>query len=65
MIIQQKTYFNLVSIIFSIIAVLHLLRIILGWHAEIGGWVVPMWLSWVALIMAGYLAFAGFKLGKK
>ncbi len=65
MLIQQKTYFTVVSTIFLIIAVLHLLRIVLGWYAEIGGWSVPIWLSWIALIISGYLAFAGFKLAKK
>ena len=62
---QQKNYFLTVSTIFSIIFVLHFLRIILGWEATIGDWSIPMWFSWVAVILAGYLAYSGFKLGKK
>ncbi len=63
--INQKNYFSITSAIFLIIAVLHILRVILGWPAVIGGWEVPIWLSWVALILAGYLAFSGLKLKQK
>lgn len=56
-----KSYSLLTSVIFLLIGVLHLARIIQGWSAEIGGWLVPMWLSWVALILAGYLGYTGWK----
>jgi len=35
-----------------------------GWPADIGGFVVPMWLSWVAVPLAGYLAYHGLKIKK-
>jgi hypothetical protein len=41
-------------------AVLHALRLLLGWEAVIGGWSVPTWFSWVALALAGYLAYSAF-----
>ena len=63
--IDQKTYFLITSVIFLIIAVLHVMRIVLGWPAAIGGWEVPFWLSWVAVILAGYLAYIGFKFSGK
>ena len=53
-----------VGLIFLIIAVLHLVRIILGWGAVIAGWVVPEWVSWAALIIAGFLAFHGLRLSR-
>lgn len=62
---KEKTYLSTVSVIFSIIFVLHLLRLFLGWSAMIGEWDVPIWLSWVAIIVAGYLAYTGFKFSKK
>jgi uncharacterized membrane protein len=62
---EEKTYITIVSVIFSIIAILHLLRVFLSWLAEIGGWNIPFWLSWIAVIVSGYLAYEGFKLGKK
>lgn len=56
---DQRTYTRLTGVIFLLIAVLHLLRILYGWTAAIDGWVVPLWLSWVALIIAAYLAWWG------
>ena len=61
----QKAYLRATGLIFLIIAVLHLLRLILGWGAVIGGWAVPYWLSVVALVIAGYLAYEGFRLSRK
>jgi len=43
---------------------LDLLRIMLGGTAVIGGWTVPMWASWIALIISAYLAYEGFRLSK-
>jgi hypothetical protein len=34
----------------------------MGWTVDIGDWSVPMWLSWIGLIVAGGLAFFGFRL---
>lgn len=61
---SPKTFFNAVTAIFFLIAVLHVARLVYGWEAMIGGWVVPMWLSWVALVIAGFLAWHGWRLGK-
>lgn len=58
-------YMRIVATIFLIIFSLHLLRIIFGWYAEIGGWEVPMWLSWVAVVFAGFLSAFGFRLASQ
>lgn len=58
---SQRTYLSLVSVVFALIAVLHALRLFYGWGAVIGGWTVPMALSWVALVVGGYLAWEGWK----
>jgi hypothetical protein len=42
--------------ILSLAALTHLLRVILGRDLVIGGWVVPVWVSVLAVIVAGYLA---------
>ena len=62
---SQKTYLKAAGSIFLVIAVLHLLRLVLGWTAVFEGWSVPQWLSVVALIVAGYLAYEGFRLSRK
>lgn len=62
---KPKTYFAAVSVVFLVVASLHLLRVIFGWSAQIGGWDAPMWLSWLALIFAGTLAYQGLRLRKE
>ncbi|HEU0085455.1 MAG TPA: hypothetical protein VFQ59_00655 [Candidatus Paceibacterota bacterium] len=62
---NKKTYYYTVSVIFSIIALLHLLRALYGWETEVAGVIIPIWFSWVAVALAGYLAFRGFVSIKK
>ena len=47
--------------LFLVMAIIHLLRIILGWHVEIGGLSIAFWVSWLAVLFAGALAYFGFK----
>ena len=51
--------------IFTLIALLHALRLISGWKATIGDWTIPLWVSWLGLIIAAYLAYQGFLLKRK
>ena len=62
---DQKTYLGVTAIIFIIISVLHLTRIFTGWEGSIGGWMVPQWISWVAFVVSGFLAYSGFNLSKR
>jgi hypothetical protein len=48
--------------LFSLIALLHALRLLGGWQVTVGDIVVPLWVSWVGLVIAGYLAYQGVKL---
>jgi hypothetical protein len=48
------------AMLFLAVAIAHLLRIIFGWSAEIGGWSIPFWVSWLALFATGALAYFGF-----
>ena len=59
---NQKTFLSISGVIFGVIAVMHLARIVQGWPAQIGMFEVPMWLSWVAMVVAGYLAFSACRL---
>ena len=53
----MKPFTTIAVVIFTIVAIVHLLRIILGWEVTIQGTVVPMWASYLGLIIAGGLAF--------
>lgn len=60
---NRNSYSLVTAVVFSAIGVLHLLRIVLGWEAVVGGWTIPMWLSWVAMIVTAVLAYHGFTHG--
>ncbi len=44
------------GIIFSIVFLMHLLRVVYNWQIMIAGWVVPMSVSTVALVVSAVLA---------
>ena len=62
---STKAYLKVTGIIFVIVAVLHLLRLIYQWPAQIGAFSMPMWLSCVALLVASVLFVWAFILLRK
>ena len=59
---NQKIFSTVTFIVFSLIAILHALRLVYGWNAVIGGWEVPMWMSYLAVVFFVYLTYNAFKL---
>ena len=53
---MKKPFTYLAVTIFGLVALLHLLRLFLGWEVTFNGAVVPIWLSAVGLVVAGALA---------
>ena len=62
---NQGAFVLVTSSIFALIAVLHALRLIYGWNVTIGEWTVPVWVSAVGFLIAGYLALQGLLLRRK
>jgi Mn2+/Fe2+ NRAMP family transporter len=58
---DRKMFCKLAGIIFTLVALFHLVRIYMDWPVMIADWSVPKWLSWVGLIVAGGLALFGFR----
>ena len=58
--LNRTTYITVAATLFLVMALIHLLRIILGWHVEIGALSIPFWVSWLAVLVAGALAYFGF-----
>ena len=58
---DRKTYFIGAGMIFSLVVLLHLVRIFEDWPVIIGDWSVPTWVSWAGVIVAGVLAIVGFR----
>ena len=50
--------------LFTLVFVLHGLRILNGWEANVSTWAVPMWLSWVVVVLVGYLGWNNCNLSK-
>ena len=61
----QRTFSLITAILFLLIALLHALRLLRGWHVVIGDLSVPVWVSWLGLVVAGYLAYEGFRLSRR
>lgn len=62
---SKENYFSISGAIFLAIAILHAARLFYGWSAVVYGWTVPDSVSWIALVVAGYLGYQGLILGKK
>jgi len=61
---SQRTLSLVAGVVFGLVALAHVLRILLGWSIVIQDLSVPMWASWIAVIVMGYLAYEGFRLAR-
>ena len=62
---KHGAFLLVTSAIFALIALLHALRLVYGWNVTIGEWTVPVWVSAVGFLIAGYLALQGFRLKRR
>lgn len=53
----MKPFTTIAVIVFSLIALIHLLRLFFGWEVTIHGMILPLWISG-----PGFLIAAGFAL---
>lgn len=53
---MTKPFTIIAIVLFSLVAVLQLLRLILGWEVMVNGITVPVWVSGIAFIIAAGLA---------
>ncbi len=54
---NDKLFHQIAGGIFALVALLQALRIFMGWPVVIGGWSAPMWISWIAIVVAGGLSY--------
>jgi membrane protein implicated in regulation of membrane protease activity len=52
----MKPFTAITVVLLALIAVLQLLRFVLGWEVTVNGLVVPVWLSGIAFVIAAGLA---------
>lgn len=60
----QRTFSLVTAALFVLIALLHAVRLVRGWQVTVEGTVVPLWISWIGLAIATYLAYEGFRLAR-
>ena len=63
--VDQRTYNTLTAAIFLIVAVAHLLRSVAAWPVAIGGLDIPIWISWLVVVVAGALAWFGLRQNRR
>jgi hypothetical protein len=60
----MRRYELISGIIFTIMAVVQLLRTVLGWPVQVDLFTVPVWLSGVAFLITGSMAIWAFRLAR-
>ena len=55
-----SNYSLLSAFIFTLVAALQLVRALKGWPVTVGTTSIPLWVSWVACVVAAILAWLGF-----
>jgi hypothetical protein len=58
----MRAYLQISGALFGLIAVGHLLRLFRHWPVDLAGHMVPLWVSWLGLILAGGLRIWALRL---
>ena len=52
----MKPFTIVAVVVFSLVALLQLLRVVLGWEVTVNGILIPLWASVIACVVAATLA---------
>lgn len=61
----MRAYLQVSGAVFGVMALLHIVRLSLDWPAQVAGWAVPLWVSWIAILAAGALCVWAFRLARQ
>jgi hypothetical protein len=53
---MSKPFTTMAVLVLALVALLHLARVLAGWEVVVDGAQVPLWPSWIAVVVAGGLA---------
>jgi hypothetical protein len=62
---SARTYCTVSAVVFTVVAIAHLVRAVQGMPVMIGTWPAPTAVSWLAVVVAGALALWGFRLSAR
>jgi len=60
-----KAYVLISGVLFGLLVLLHLLRVVNGWALAIGQFSVPMWASYVGIVVSAALCVWAIRLTTK
>jgi hypothetical protein len=58
----MRAYLQISGTLFGLIALAHLLRLLRHWPINLLGHTVPLWVSWLGLVLAGGLSIWAWRL---
>jgi hypothetical protein len=58
---MPSKYVVVSGVLFGVIAVVQAVRALNQWPVHVGGFDVPVWVSWVAMVVAGSLCVWAFR----
>jgi len=58
----MRTYLQVSGALFGLIGLGHVLRLLRHWPVDFAGYTLPLWASWVGLVVAGGLSIWAFRL---
>jgi membrane associated rhomboid family serine protease len=53
----MKPFTTIAVVVFSLVALVQLLRVVLGWEVTVNGFAIPFWASVIACMVAATLAY--------
>ena len=62
---MPSKYVVVSGVLFGVIAVVQAVRALNQWAVQVEGFEVPVWVSWVAMVVAGSLCVWAFRSGHK
>ena len=59
---NHKVYCVISGIIFIVVAVSHAGRVVYGWHVQVEDVFIPMWVSWIGVLIPAVLSSWAFRI---
>ncbi len=56
----SKNYLFVSSVIFGLVALVHLLILISGWTYKIENFEIPEWISFLTILISGFMSYKSF-----
>lgn len=62
---MQDRYAQVSATIFGVVAFIQAIRAFNQWPVQIGPFAIPVWFSWLAVVVAGALCVWGFRSARR